>query len=401
MTVSVDDRAAARARHAQVKQVFQSVIELEPTMRPAAVKTACGDDDVLRRDVLALLAHHQANDDLIVNIVEPPRDSRDPFLLIGVLLDGRYQVERFVAEGGFGAVYRAQQIRWRRPVAIKVFKLEPGQSRAMCEAFIREGALLSDLSRKTTAIVQSYDIGLWQAPDGNEYLFTVIEWLDGETLDDVMRGELGSKPWPLPRVLATLAPAAHGLALAHRCGVAHRDVKPANIFLLDDGSAKLLDFGIAKVAAEHPEGFQATNAAFAAFTAGYAAPEQLDRKVGSTGPWTDVHALALICVELLCGRRLRSGDELALAALLQDPARRPTPRAMGADVSDAVEAVFARALAHTPAARYGDADAFFDALTAAATPVVAPAQQRASWAPLAAASVAGAAVALLLSQLLR
>lgn len=359
-----------KERYQQVRSLFMTAQERPAHQRAAWLADTCPDPEV-RAEVLSLLAH--VTDDPLIAEAPP---AEDPLGLLGVTLDDRYRVEAYVAEGGFGHVYRATHLRWQRPVAVKVFKpfLSPDDTELRA-AFIKEGALLTELSRKTTAIVQSYDIGTWQSPRGVALLFTVLEWLDGRPLS----AELGPDraPWPLERVIEVLTPVAQALAVAHASGVAHRDVKPGNVFLLDatpgTPAVKLLDFGVAKVAAERARGFQSTGGKVTAFTIGYAAPEQIARSHGPTGPWTDVYALALMATELLVGHRIYGDDPLEAMAQARDPQKRPTPRALGALVSDAVEAVFAQALAVDPTLRPREAGVFWSALTAAATaPEVRP-----------------------------
>jgi formylglycine-generating enzyme required for sulfatase activity len=170
-----------------------------------------------------------------------------------------------------------------------------------------------------------------------------------------------------------LQPAAEALALAHRKGIAHRDVKPGNVFVVGDPrgeySVKLLDFGIAKVVndAQKMAGtFTKTGGQVTSFTPAYGAPEQFSRTHGATGPWTDVFALALIAVEMVTGREALQGDDfLQLAVSSANPGQRPTPGAMGVAVSPEVEAVFARAVAIKPTDRWPSAGDFWNALRGA------------------------------------
>jgi len=388
------------ARHARVKAIFLAACERPPDERAALLDRECAADPSLRADVESLLAHVR-DEPLLAGppTAEPAAaaDDADPLALVGQTLDDRYRIESLVAEGGFGFVYRARHLRWDRPVAVKVYKLDAADDE-LRRAFVKEGALLNDLSRRTTAIVQSYDVGTWRDPSGHARIFTVLEWLDGASLDVVQtrRRSEGAAAWSLEEVVRALDPVAEALAVAHRHGIAHRDVKPANVMLVEEQgerTAKLLDFGVAKVAREHADGFQGTWGKVRTFSAGYAAPEQLSRAHGPTGPWSDVYSLAVVCVELLAGRRLLVGDGDPVRAMVHraDPSFRPTPSTVGVPVAPLVEAVFARALAVAPAERYPDAASFWSALRAAA---LAPARSsRATFALSLAASAVAAAVA--------
>src|SRR5271154_6106418 len=141
--------------------------------------------------------------------------------------------------------------------------------------------------------------------DGQFVPYMVLEWLEGATLEAVLGQEKASGlPFrTLAQIVALLEPAAEALALAHRKGIAHRDVKPGNLFVIGDprgdGTVKLLDFGIAKVVSDVQKmagTFTKTGGQITSFTMAYGAPEQFSRTHGSTGPWTDVFALALVLV---------------------------------------------------------------------------------------------------------
>jgi eukaryotic-like serine/threonine-protein kinase len=307
-----------------------------------------------------------------------PADRTDPFALVGRTLGGKYQVECVVQETGMSVVYRAAHRVWRRPVAVKAFKaqaFDDDARRRMLESFVREGALLADLSELTAGVCQARDVGSMVTPRGEWVPYLVLEWLDGEPLDVVLEREQdeGTPPRTVERALQLLAPVASALSLAHDRGIVHRDVKPGNICLLADADArgkpltKLYDFGLATSlrGVSGPE--CADDPLRYSYTPGYAAPEQYSPDHGTLGPWTDVFALALVFIELVTGQEALSGDtvdELRLRAC--DPSSRPTPRTHGVRVGDAMERVLAQALAVRPERRYGDARDFWAALTRAA-----------------------------------
>ena len=312
-----------------------------------------------------------------------PQTSSDPLGLVGTVVAEKYAVESVVGEGGFAIVYRAEHTLWKRPVALKVFRalddVRPEDRAKLLDDFVREGALLAELSERSTAICQARDVGMLKTARGTDLPYMVLEWLEGRALDAVLEDEkrAGLPLRTLGETLALLAPAADALGLAHERGIAHRDVKPANIFVLGgdarapDAAVKLLDFGIAKVvqdAHKMAASFSKTAGQATSFTPAYGAPEQFSRQYGATGPWTDTFALALIVAEVMTGREPLDGNDIGQLAFASiDPARRPTPRTLGADVPDAVEAIFAKAVAVKPEDRFASARALWSALTGVAS----------------------------------
>jgi eukaryotic-like serine/threonine-protein kinase len=309
--------------------------------------------------------------------------SRDPLQLVGTTIADKYRVESVVGEGGFAVVYKAMHLVWKRPVAIKAFRalgdFSEERRAQLVDAFIQEGALLGELSERSAAIVQARDVGTITTPDGRWMPYMVLEWLEGATLDAVLDEERG-KGAPLrdaEQAMTLLEPVAEALALAHDKGIAHRDVKPANVFVLGDArrsgvGIKLLDFGIAKVVQDAQKmagSFNETGGHITSFTPAYGAPEQFSRSFGATGPWTDVYALGLIFSEIVSGRAAIDGASLPeLAYASCDKTRRPTPRVLGAAVTDEVEAVLARALAVSPNERFASAGELWRALREAIRP---------------------------------
>jgi hypothetical protein len=300
----------------------------------------------------------------------------DELELVGTTLEGKYAVEAVVGEGGFATVYRATHTVLQRPVALKVFRALEGFSeadrRALAKGFVQEAAVLAELSERSAAILQARDVGMLATKRGEHLPYMVLEWLEGQTLEHVLEAELAEK-LPLrtmDHAVRLLDPIGEALALAHSRGIAHRDVKPSNIFVLKGGlGVKLLDFGIAKIVEDTQQSvgaFAKTAGHLSSFTPAYGAPEQFSREYGATGPWTDVFALALVLVEMVTGKAALEGDsfvQLGMAAA--HPKVRPTPRTRGATVSDAVEHVFAMALAVSPNDRWQSAGEMWTALSAA------------------------------------
>jgi serine/threonine protein kinase len=299
----------------------------------------------------------------------------DPFDLVGTTLAGKYDIEEVVAVTALSVVYLATHRVWQRSVAIKAFSaptLSEAARQQLLVSFVEEGRLLMDLSERCVSICQARDVASFTSAAGDWVPYTVLEWLDGECLEVLLRREreAGTRTRTVAEAIELLNPIAQALGVAHDRGVVHLDVKPGNIFVLgaDDGQAsrsKLLDFGVAKVM--HRAAASFGDHACHSFTPSYGAPEQFSTAYGTSGPWTDVFAFALIVVELVVGHgALRSETVDDLGKRSCDPEVRPTPRTFEVAVSDDVERVLARALAVRPEDRFQDARSFWDALVGAA-----------------------------------
>jgi eukaryotic-like serine/threonine-protein kinase len=308
-----------------------------------------------------------------------PEIDDDPFQLAGVTIEGKYRIASVIGDGGFGVVYRGVHLGFSEVIAIKCLKLPHALAESQRDVFLEqlrdEGRLLHRLSKATPGIVQALDVGAVTSPSGAWVPYLVLEWLDGETLADHVqrRSARGQGAFSLEEAIRLLEPAARALGVAHALKVAHRDVKPQNLFVAKVGASstlKVLDFGIAKVLTEYTtltQALDSTKQTPTAFTPRYGAPEQFNKQRGATGPWTDVFALALITVELLTGKKALEGDDpTQLYVAAADPTLRPTPRALGADVPEAVDRVLDKALAVDPKSRFPDADTMWDALMDAA-----------------------------------
>ncbi len=294
----------------------------------------------------------------------------DPFGLVGSTLAGKFRVDRYVAEGGFGVVYQSTHVALEKTVALKVLKvpseLSDNARREFLDKFAQEAKTIARFEHP--AIVRVLDFGTSPMPDGREAPWMVLEWIAGDTLADA----LGAYPRP-PRspaqILALLRPVFEAVAYAHDEGIAHRDLKPANMMRVrgrrGEESLRLLDFGIAKVMREDDVGAAAsgmtgTVSQGSGFSPQYAAPEQV---MGTrSGPWSDVHALGLIVTELLLGRPAYNHADLTdlYADILGEP--RPSPAKFGVDAGT-WEPVLARALSTRPNLRYPNAQSLLDALT--------------------------------------
>lgn len=297
---------------------------------------------------------------------------RDPLALAGHVLDDKYAIDHVVGEGGFSVVYKAMHLRIKRPVAIKVFhaasQFTDRERERLVNGFMQEAALLADLSEQSTAICQARDVGVVTTEQNEVLPYMVLEWLDGRTLEALIETDHG--PRTLDEAMKFLEPIAEALALAHARGISHRDVKPANIFVLEEGrGTKLLDFGVAKVVQESQTSFARTGGQ-SSFTPAYGAPEQFSTDHGTTGSWTDVFCLALVLVELVTGKAPLLGSTLAeLGAASCDPHHRPTPRSLGANVNEDAERVILKALSVSTKDRWRTVGDFWAALIQATSSI--------------------------------
>jgi serine/threonine protein kinase len=305
----------------------------------------------------------------------PTMPDKDPLNISGQVVADKYRIENLAGEGGFAVVYVAEHTIWKQPVAVKFFSglsQAPAEYREeLLQQFFQEGALLTELSSQTAGIVQARDVGAYTTPAGQWLPFMVLEWLDGTPLDAVLAEDqrLG-QPWTEGEVVGFLRRILPILDVAHRRGITHRDIKPANIFIMGSDvrapgtPCKLLDFGVAKIVSEHAKASAAlakTGVAITSFTPRYGAPEQFTRSYGATGPWTDVYSVALLACEMLTGRVALEGEDLVQFGFSSaNPTRRPTPRFLGAKVSDQLEEAFAKALAVRPEDRFQHAGEFLE-----------------------------------------
>jgi len=296
----------------------------------------------------------------------------DPLGMIGQVLHGQFRVDDLVEDGKRHILYRGAHLMLEVPIAIKCMKAPPGGSH---EQFIRrfrhESRLHYKLSQASPHVVRVLASGTAVAPSGSQLTpFMVLEWLDGESLaqDIATRRAQGYHGRTLSEAIRLLDPAVEALAFAHTHSIVHREVTPETLFVahLGDGlRIKLLDFGVAKILGERaldlPPPSQSMGLAPIGSPA-YAAPEQYSSGVGVVGPWTDVYAIAMVLLEMLMDRPVMEEGPVPMGVRVLDMSHRPTPRALGIEVSDRVEAVLAQAVAARPADRQQEAGEFWGML---------------------------------------
>ncbi|HSF62653.1 MAG TPA: protein kinase [Gaiellaceae bacterium] len=265
------------------------------------------------------------------------------------VLPKRYSRPTLVARGGMGEVYRATDSVLERTVAVKLlsdrFAREP-ESRAR---FQREALAAARLSGRSD-VVTVFDVGEHRGRP-----LIVMEYLDGGSIfDRLERGEVTRE-----QALEWLTQTAAALDHAHAHGIVHRDVKPANLLLDREGSVRVSDFGIASAT-----GFDTlTLPGMVLGTAGYLSPEQARGEPAT--PASDRYGFGVVAFELLTGRRPFAGETPATQAFAHLHAEVPSATALDSSLPEAVDAVFARALAKDPAARPATCRELVDGLRAA------------------------------------
>lgn len=290
-----------------------------------------------------------------------------PAALVGSVFDRRFKIDTFIGEGHSGGfVYRAHDIATGTPMAVRC----PGVPEDLIgddyeqalEVFLEEADTLERASKSSSDVERLISYGLAEPEGVLKFPFTVFEWLEGKSLEQHIKDRAA-----LPSVseaLAILEPAARGLGAVHAQGVAHLDVRPQNLWLAvteNRTRLKVTQFVLASRLVT-----PGTTPALRPVDPRYGAPEQFKRSYGALGPPTDVYNLTLCLVELLSGKQALEGKDAAeLYIASSDLARRPTLRARGVHVSDAIEAVIARALAVDPRRRWQNARELWEALVAA------------------------------------
>ncbi|WP_078058706.1 protein kinase domain-containing protein [Mycolicibacter icosiumassiliensis] len=262
--------------------------------------------------------------------------------LQGALLDGRYRVGTRIATGGTSTVYRGLDERLDRPVAVKVMDLRYAGDQQFLTRFQLEARAVARL--KDPGLVAVYDQGFGTPHDPGQP-FLVMELVEGGTLRELLN-ERG--PMPPHAVAAVLRPVLGALGIAHRAGLVHRDVKPENILISDDGDVKVVDFGLVRAIAA--AGITSTNVILG--TAAYLSPEQV--RDGNAGPASDVYGVGVLTYELLTGHPPFSGDSALTVAYQRLDHDVPPPSSAIDGVPGEFDDLVARATAREPADRYAD-----------------------------------------------
>lgn len=277
---------------------------------------------------------------------------------VGQVIRNRYEIIERLGEGGMASVYKAIDRNLECEVAIKFIRLEelpPSSAEKMLQRFIREAKETAQLSH--THIIPVTDFGEHEGAP-----FLVMRFQPGGTLRQ--RIQQAGGPIDYQKAAQLLAPIARALEYAHRKGIIHRDVKPSNILINEDGQPILTDFGIAKLLEEEgKKGLTATGVGLG--TAEYMAPEQWR---GKPTPQSDQYALGVVFYEMVTGKRPYTADTPMEVAIKQATEPLPPPRMLVPGLPAVVEEALLRALRLEPGERYADMGEFAAVLENLARP---------------------------------
>ncbi len=331
-------------RYALVGQVFHETLAQPPERRTEFLARCCGADRALRREVESLLASHERAGNFVagatMNVAAtwlglPAAD--DDHLLSGTV--GTYEIESLLGRGGMGEVYLARDPRLGRPVAVKVLQAEHTANSDAVRRFEQEARAASSLNHPN--IVTIYDIGEFRTRR-----FIAMEYVEGDSL-----GLLIGRPLAIGTLARLGEQLATALAVAHAAGIVHRDIKPDNVVVRDDGYVKVLDFGLARLATASSTGpdTSRTNAGVVLGTPRYMSPEQARGDAASGA--SDVFSLGVVLYELVTAHHPFDGTSVLAVLHAIQSVTPPAPSQLAAGVPKGLEQLLLAMLDKSPAAR--------------------------------------------------
>jgi len=332
-------------RRERIEVLFDQCSDLPPEQRGRFLDVAVAGDNGLRREVEALLASAARADssDRLERIVAAAFDlPRAPDGEPGT--GERYQLLEKLGGGGMGVVYKGRDRESGRLVALKFLSESLAEDPVIRRRFHREARAAAALEHPNIGVIHGVE-------DQDGRLFLVMPFYGGGTL----KARIAAGPLPIADAVSCAIQIAEGLGLAHGWGIIHRDIKPANLVFADDGTLKILDFGIAKVGGE-----KLTRTGLVLGTLAYMSPEQATG--GTVDHRTDLWALGVVLYEMLAGRPPFSAPSIEQLFRAVRGGVTPLVRDTRPEVPARVQDVVSRLLEREPEKRYPDAQATAAAL---------------------------------------
>lgn len=340
-------------RWQQLKQIFCSALEKDPSARIVYIDQCCGGDESLKKEIETLLAMHDQD-----SFLEKPAEETVPELfksetgedLVGRQM-GPYAVRAEIGRGGMGVVYLAHDTRLDRPVAIKMLSSKYTRDEQQRERLKREARAAARLSHPGIATVYSLE-------DFNDSVCIITEYVQGPTLRKIMSQEQMS----YAQVLDVSIQIARGLVAAHEEGIVHRDLKPENIVRTEGGTIKILDFGLARIQPRegavsdprltHPGIFMGTPA--------YASPEQLAGL--DVNRSSDIFSFGVIMYEMASGHHPFKGEDVLAGIPAFAGNDVPDLTQTNPEIPDTFARLVSRCLIKKPSERYSNTRDLLDEL---------------------------------------